>query len=227
MLLLRDEAVAHIKRPQSLDIIAHLSSVPAQQPSPSDDKDSSYSSSSNQVNVPESDWLQETDDAGSKARYEIDKERASSAEKLAYSLKQEVKTLQARCKQLEMQQHQDLLQMTSDLSCKLRAAADSAEGTLRLAPVDPYKIASSDRLVELLQGNLPPVNSGFSADKEELSYSLPHEDLFLSVPNCIEHLGTVAFQNASGISMGGFLKLLHVYLTSTTVSFKDHLYLQK
>lgn len=188
--------VAHIKRPQSLDIIAHLSSVPAQQPSPSDDKDSSYSSSSNQVNVPESDWLQEPGDAGSKARYEIDKllterleeknkqlqrqleetqkvnqeqlkrlksleeqlvqqqareheetaalerivqkvecslkaalERASSAEELAYSLKQEVKTLQARCKQLEM--HQDLLQMTSDLSCKLRAAADSAEGSLR------------------------------------------------------------------------------------------------
>lgn len=190
--------VAHIKRPQSLDIIAHLSSVPARRPSSSDDADGSYSSSTDQVNVSEPTWLQEPLHAGLKAQYEIDRvlterleeknkqlqrhleeaqkvnkeqskrlksleeqlvlqqarereetaalermvqqvecnlktalERASTAEELAYSLKQEVKALQARCKHLEMQQNQDLSEMTSDLSCKLRTAADSAEGSLR------------------------------------------------------------------------------------------------
>lgn len=191
------EAVAHIKRPQSLDIIAHLSSVPARRPSPSE-ADGSYSSSTDQVNVSEPAWLQEPLDAGLKAQYQIDRDfterleeknkqlqrhleeaqkvnkeqskrlksleeqlaqqqareceetaalermvqqvecnlkaalkRASTAEELAYTLNQEVKTLQARCKQLEMQQNQDLSGMTSDLSCKLRTAADSAEGSLR------------------------------------------------------------------------------------------------
>ncbi|KAH7969276.1 hypothetical protein HPB52_016464 [Rhipicephalus sanguineus] len=47
-----------------------------------------------------------------------------------------------------------------------------------LAPEDPYKIASSDRLVGLLQDSIPGANSGFSVDIEELFYSIPHEDLF-------------------------------------------------
>ncbi|XP_050051227.1 uncharacterized protein [Dermacentor andersoni] len=194
----KPKAVAHIKRPQSLDIIAHLSSVPARRPSSSDDADGSYSSSTDQVNVSEPTWLQEPLHAGLNAQYEIDRvfterleeknkqlqrhleeaqkvnkeqskrlksleeqlvlqqarereetaalermvqqvecnlktalERASTAEELAYSLKQEVKALQARCKHLEMQQNQDLSEMTSGLSCKLRTAADSAEGSLR------------------------------------------------------------------------------------------------
>ncbi|XP_075558120.1 endosome-associated-trafficking regulator 1-like isoform X3 [Dermacentor variabilis] len=194
----KPKAVTHIKRPQSLDIIAHLSSVTAGRPSSSDDADGSYSSSTDQVNVSEPTWLQEPLHAGLKAQYEIDRafierleeknkqlqrhleeaqkvnkeqskrlksleeqlvlqqarereetaalermvqqvecnlktalERASTAEELAYSLKQEVKALQARCKHLEMQQNRDLSEMTSDLSCKLRTAADSAEGSLR------------------------------------------------------------------------------------------------
>ncbi|XP_037527042.1 uncharacterized protein LOC119404565 [Rhipicephalus sanguineus] len=198
LVVVDDKPKAQIKRPQSLDIIAHPSSVPARHPSLSDDTDGNYSSSSNQVNVPESAWLQEPLDASPKAQYQIDKslierleeknkqlqrqledtqkvnkeqlkrlksleeqlvqqqareheetaalermvqqvecslkaalERASSAEEATQSLKQEVKTLQTRCKQLEMQQHPDLSQMTSDLSSKLRAAADSAEGSLR------------------------------------------------------------------------------------------------
>ncbi|KAH7951757.1 hypothetical protein HPB52_012521 [Rhipicephalus sanguineus] len=47
-----------------------------------------------------------------------------------------------------------------------------------LAPEDTYKIASSDRLVGLLQDSIPGANSGFSVDIEELFYSIPHEDLF-------------------------------------------------
>ncbi|XP_077541978.1 lethal (3) 04053 [Haemaphysalis longicornis] len=58
-------------------------------------------------------------------------ERASDAEQLSCSLKQEVKALQARCKQLEQHQHENLSEMTSDLSCKLQAAANSAEVSLR------------------------------------------------------------------------------------------------
>ncbi|KAL3195387.1 hypothetical protein MRX96_015854 [Rhipicephalus microplus] len=188
---------AQIERPKSLKIIAYPSSVPVRHSSLCDDTDGNYSSSSNQVNVPESVWLQEPVDTSSKAQNHIDKnvmerleeknkklhseledaqetnkellkrlnslgeqlveqqareheetaalermvqrvecslkaalERASSAEEAANILKQEVKTLQTRCKQLEMQQ-QNLSQMTSVLSSKLRAAADSAEGSLR------------------------------------------------------------------------------------------------
>ncbi|KAH7971787.1 hypothetical protein HPB52_002786 [Rhipicephalus sanguineus] len=84
-----------------------------------------------------------------------------------------------------------------------------------LAPEDPYKIASSDRLVKLLQGSILGANSGFSIDIEELFYSIPHEDFFKAVHNCTERSGAVAFQNSSGVSVGGFLELLETYLTST------------
>ncbi|KAH6944018.1 hypothetical protein HPB50_001200 [Hyalomma asiaticum] len=65
------------------------------------------------------------------------------------------------------------------------------------------------------------MDSGFSVDIEELFYSVPHEDSFLSVRNCIRPLKchsrseTPPHLNASGISVGGLLELLHVYLTST------------
>lgn len=58
-------------------------------------------------------------------------EKASDAEQLSCSLKQEVKDLQARCKHLEKRQHENLPERTFDLSSKLQAAADSAEVSLR------------------------------------------------------------------------------------------------
>ncbi|KAH7983788.1 hypothetical protein HPB52_014357 [Rhipicephalus sanguineus] len=90
-----------------------------------------------------------------------------------------------------------------------------------LAPEDPYKIASSDRLVGLLQDSIPGANSGFSIDIEELFYSIPHEDLFKAVRHCIERSGKVAFQNSSGVSVGRFLELLETYLTSTIQHFLE------
>lgn len=77
------------------------------------------------------------------------------------------------------------------------------------------------------KGNLPGGTSGFLVDVEELFYSVSHKDLFLSVHNCIKRSGVVNFQNSSGISVGGFLQLLQVYLTSTIMSFRDEIYLQK
>ncbi|XP_077504945.1 uncharacterized protein LOC144114832 isoform X2 [Amblyomma americanum] len=194
----KPKAVAHIKRPQSLDLIAHLGAVPARRPSLSDTTDASCPSSSEQIGAAESNWVQEPPPVEPGAHCHLDKdlterldeknkqlqkqledaqkvnkeqlrrlksleeqleqqqarerdetaalermiqqvecslkaaqERASDAEQLAHSLKLEVKALQARCKQLEQQQHDSLPEMTSDLSCKLRAAADSAEGSLR------------------------------------------------------------------------------------------------
>lgn len=183
------EAVAHIKRPQSLDLIAHLGAVPARRPSLSDTTDASCSSSTEQAGAAESNWIQEpphvdkdlTDRLEEKNKQlqrqledaqKVNKEqlirlksleeqlewqqarereetaalermiqqvecslktaleRASGAEQLAQSLKHEVKALQARCMQLE-KQRESLPEMTSDLSRKLRAAADSAEGSLR------------------------------------------------------------------------------------------------
>ncbi|KAH7946510.1 hypothetical protein HPB52_000262 [Rhipicephalus sanguineus] len=55
-----------------------------------------------------------------------------------------------------------------------------------LAPEDPYKIASSDRLVGLLQYSIPGANYGFSIDIEELFYSIPHEDLFKAGPGAYD-----------------------------------------
>lgn len=44
---------------------------------------------------------------------------------------------------------------------------------------------------------------------------------------CIDAHGAVAFQNASGVSTGGFLELLSVYLKSTYVTWEGNVYLQK
>ncbi|XP_029832267.4 uncharacterized protein LOC8030408 isoform X1 [Ixodes scapularis] len=72
-------------------------------------------------------------------------ERASSAELASARLKQQVKTLQARCRQLETDSHSNLSQATTDISAKLRTAADDAEMSLRslLKGVDQLRLYSS------------------------------------------------------------------------------------
>lgn len=195
------EAQACMKRPQSLDLIAHLDSMPARRLSSSDASEASCSPNVDPVGAAEraclrlpltaeagtqcpSDELMQVsierlEEENERLRGQLQEalkvnsdqyrrlkcleeelvlqrakereetatlermvqqvecslkaalERASNAEQLSCSLKQEVKALQARCKQLEKHQHENLSQMTSDLSCKLQVAADSAEISLR------------------------------------------------------------------------------------------------
>lgn len=72
-------------------------------------------------------------------------ERASSAELVSARLKEQVKTLQAHCRQLETEAQANMSRATTDISAKLRSAADNAEMSLRslLKGVDELRLYSS------------------------------------------------------------------------------------
>ncbi|CAN8013567.1 unnamed protein product [Ixodes persulcatus] len=67
----------------------------------------------------------------------------------------------------------------------------------------------------------------FSVDIKDLYYSLPQDELLKCVEDCSDSFGIIAFQTASGISQGGFLELLTVYLRSTFACWEDNTFLQK
>ncbi|XP_042148073.1 uncharacterized protein LOC120838957 [Ixodes scapularis] len=58
-----------------------------------------------------------------------------------------------------------------------------------LIPEDPYKVSSSDHLIDVLREGLPGVNNAFSLDVEELFYSVPHDELLVAVRELIETSG--------------------------------------
>ncbi|KAG0438332.1 hypothetical protein HPB47_017059 [Ixodes persulcatus] len=96
-----------------------------------------------------------------------------------------------------------------------------------LIPEDPYKVSSSDHLIELLREGLPGVNNAFSLDVEELFYSVPHDELLVAVRELIETSGVLAFQNACGVTADAFLEVLDCYLKSTLVCLEDKVYVQR
>ncbi|CAN7941637.1 unnamed protein product, partial [Ixodes hexagonus] len=96
-----------------------------------------------------------------------------------------------------------------------------------LAPEDPYKVRSSDCLVEVQGEGLPGANNAFSVDVEELFYSVPHDDFLVAVREGIEASGTISFQNACGVTAEAFLEVLKCYLISTLVCFEGTVYVQK
>lgn len=83
---------------------------------------------------------------------------------------------------------------------------------------------------EYHSGCLFRVNAAFKApsvDIKDLYYSLPHDTLLDSVEQRNMKHGRVAFPNACGKSVPGFLDLLAVYPTSTFVNCKENTYIQK
>ncbi|KAH7972138.1 hypothetical protein HPB52_007826 [Rhipicephalus sanguineus] len=64
-----------------------------------------------------------------------------------------------------------------------------------LTPVDPFVLRNSDTLVQDLKMGLPGANYALSVDIEDLFYSVPHDELFVSVREAIDSYGVVSFQN--------------------------------
>lgn len=91
---------------------------------------------------------------------------------------------------------------------------------------DPFLVKISAH-VEYLQQHKNAKVSAFSIDIKDLFYSLPQDALLQCVEQAIDRLGAVTFQNSSGVSVGGFLEMLGMYLRSTFATWDTGVYLQK
>ncbi|XP_064469727.1 uncharacterized protein LOC135384457 [Ornithodoros turicata] len=91
---------------------------------------------------------------------------------------------------------------------------------------DPFAVRSSGEVIGLLE-ELPSVGYLFSVDVVDLFYSVPHQELFRAVRDCIEVNGLIAFQNASGLAVDNSMTLLEFYLGATVVQHEDRLFLQR
>lgn len=67
---------------------------------------------------------------------------------------------------------------------------------------------NSDSLVQALRMGVPGVNFAMSIDIEELFYSVPHDELFVSVREDIDSYGVLHFQNECLITVESFIELL-------------------
>lgn len=92
---------------------------------------------------------------------------------------------------------------------------------------DPFLVKKSQDVIQVLETHKNKGLMACSFDVKDLYYSLPHDELFLCIEECIEKHDVVAFQNEAGISVSGFLELLEVYLNSTFAIWDGVLYLQK
>ncbi|XP_064470235.1 uncharacterized protein LOC135384986 [Ornithodoros turicata] len=92
---------------------------------------------------------------------------------------------------------------------------------------DPFLIRSSDKVIEFLRSHPSDGFSALSVDIKDLYYSLPHDLVSHCVEEAIEKFGNIRFQNATGISVCGFLELLSVYLNSTYVKWQGEYLIQK
>lgn len=91
---------------------------------------------------------------------------------------------------------------------------------------DPFATKNSFEVVSYLK-ECPPVGFAFSVDVTDLFYSIPHQDMFFAVRECIEDGDVISFQNSCGMTLDNFMTLLEFYLQSTFVSFRDNLYVQR
>ncbi|XP_077516534.1 uncharacterized protein LOC144126337 [Amblyomma americanum] len=95
-----------------------------------------------------------------------------------------------------------------------------------LALDDPFLLKDSSKVLDYLKSNRRALMP-FSVGIKDLYYSLPHDKLLSCVESSIDAFGSVAFQNSSGMSVGGFLELLTVYLNSTFVKWGESSHIQK
>ncbi|KAH9384594.1 hypothetical protein HPB48_026602 [Haemaphysalis longicornis] len=68
-------------------------------------------------------------------------------------------------------------------------------------------IRNSEEVIDTLKCNEKESLSAFSVDIKDLFYSLPHAGILCCVEDDIDRYGDVAFQNASEISVAGFLEV--------------------
>ncbi|KAG0420796.1 hypothetical protein HPB47_003284 [Ixodes persulcatus] len=80
----------------------------------------------------------------------------------------------------------------------------------------PYRVRDSLDVIDFLRTKHADHDLNlFSLDIEDMYYNLDIKILLNSVSEAIEMHGATRFQNASGISTGGFLDLLRLYLRSS------------
>ncbi|KAG0417859.1 hypothetical protein HPB47_005304 [Ixodes persulcatus] len=93
----------------------------------------------------------------------------------------------------------------------------------------PFRITNSlDLISHLTPLHDSPAPLGlFSLDIEDMYFNLDVHYLLESVSNAIDENGMCKFQNASGVSVKGFLSLLDLYLRSTLVEYEGKIYIQK
>ncbi|CAN8012071.1 unnamed protein product, partial [Ixodes pacificus] len=92
---------------------------------------------------------------------------------------------------------------------------------------DPFLANSSDNVISFLKDNQRTSFMACSFDIKDLYYSLPHNGLLTCIRDCIDMFGAVAFQNAAGLSVEGFMELLDMYLRSTFATWGGNIYLQR
>lgn len=108
-----------------------------------------------------------------------------------------------------------------------KAVALFLQSKLNLLTIDdPFLVRDSNDIIAFISSS----DKGFNAcsiDIKDLYYSLPHDTLLRCVECCIDDFGSIAFQNATGISVTNFLALLGLYLKSTFASWNNSTYIQK
>uniref|UniRef100_A0A6G4ZYS5 Putative tick transposon n=1 Tax=Rhipicephalus microplus TaxID=6941 RepID=A0A6G4ZYS5_RHIMP len=93
---------------------------------------------------------------------------------------------------------------------------------------DPFEVASSNCVVQVLQNNNPGGCFGFSIDIEDLYYSLPHVQLLKFVQQTIEgQMNELGFVESCKIPVASFLELLEFYLKSTIVQWQGRTVIQR
>lgn len=92
---------------------------------------------------------------------------------------------------------------------------------------DPYLIRSSDDVLQFLQEPKDRRLMAFSIDVKDLYYALPQDRLLMCIEDSVDSFGVIAFQNAAGVSIKGFLDLISTYLHSTFATWNGSTYLQK
>ncbi|XP_077564343.1 uncharacterized protein LOC144179781 [Haemaphysalis longicornis] len=92
---------------------------------------------------------------------------------------------------------------------------------------DPFLVRNSEEILDFLQSEPPKGLCAFSLDIKDLYYSLPQDKLLYFIEEYIDEFGSVAFQNAAGVSVSGFLELLSFYLRSTYIEYDGKPCLQR
>lgn len=93
---------------------------------------------------------------------------------------------------------------------------------------DPFSIPCSMAVTAYLIDSNPGGCIAFSIDIEDLYYSVPHDELMLSVKGCIMGLSDeIVFRSQCEISVEGFLEVLSFDLRSTFIGWHEKVFVQK
>ncbi|KAH9368526.1 hypothetical protein HPB48_022024 [Haemaphysalis longicornis] len=93
---------------------------------------------------------------------------------------------------------------------------------------DPLELRNSDAIVDDLQSGVLDGCKALSVDVENLQYSLPQQDLLRCVKApIVKDNDEQKFQAESGVTVGGFMELLTMYLRSTIIMFEGQVLLQR